>query len=161
MAAQYTLSNDFNELFENSSNIIDDELIQKAVEIANEAKAFNIEINKEKTCKIFAEQIQKTIYNFMKNFEIHRLDNILKMFECVNKLDLCIDIAEAQNMYFNKIYRKFTNLLDKVLEQNDNIEEVRDFLFSLLVLGEYLNINTDFYKSSILRLTSNRIKITD
>lgn len=161
LAAQYTLSNDFNELFENSSNIIDDELIQKAVEIANEAKAFNIEINKEKTCKIFAEQIQKTIYNFMKNFEIHRLDNILKMFECVNKLDLCIDIAEAQNMYFNKIYRKFTNLLDKVLEQNDNIEEVRDFLFSLLVLGEYLNINTDFYKSSILRLTSNRIKITD
>lgn len=161
LAAQYTLSNDFNELFENSSNIIDDELIQKAVEIANEAKAFNIEINKEKTCKIFAEQIQKTIYNFMKNFEIHRLDNILKMFECVNKLDLCIDIAEAQNMYFNKIYMKFTNLLDKVLEQNDNVEEVRDFLFSLLVLGEYLNINTDFYKSSILRLTSKKIKITD
>ena len=56
-----------------------------------------------------------------------------------------VDIAEAQNMYFNKIYMKFTKLLDTVLEANDNIEEVRDFLFSLLVLGEYLNINTEFY----------------
>ena len=57
-------------------------------------------------------------------------------------------------MYFNKIYLKFTKLLDSVLAQNDDIEEVRDFLFDLLVLGEYLNINTDFYKSSILKLTA-------
>ena len=90
----------------------------------------------------------------MKNFEIHRLDKILKMFECVTKLNLKIDIAEAQNMYFNKIYMKFTKLLDAALAQNDNVEEVRDFLFDLLVLGEYLNINTEFYKSSILKLTS-------
>ena len=49
---------------------------------------------------------------------------------------------------------KFTKLLDSVLSQNDDIEEVRDFLFDLLVLGEYLNINTEFYKSSILKLTA-------
>ena len=97
----------------------------------------------------------------MKNFEIHRLDKILKLFECAGKLNLKVDIAEAQNMYFNKIYMKFTKLLDSVLQSNDNVEEVRDFLFSLLVLGEYLNINTDFYKSSILRLTSNKIKLTN
>ena len=76
------------------------------------------------------------------------------MFECATKLNLKIDIAEAQNMYFNKIYMKFTKLLDAALSQNDNVEEVRDFLFDLLVLGEYLNINTEFYKSSILKLTS-------
>lgn len=161
LAAQYTLSSDFNELFEDTSNIIDDEIHQKAIEIIKEAEALKIEIDKKKTNEIFSEQIQKTIYNFMKNFEIHRLEKILKMFECANKLNLCIDIAEAQNIYFNKIYMKFTKLLDKVLAENDNVEEVRDFLFSLLVLGEYLNINTDFYKSSILRLTSGKIKITN
>jgi hypothetical protein len=48
-----------------------------------------------------------------------------------------------------------------VLQKNDNIEEVRDFLFSLLVLGEYLNINTEFYKSSILKLTAEKIDITN
>ena len=64
-------------------------------------------------------------------------------------------------MYFNKIYLKFTKLLDSVLEQNDDIEEVRDFLFDLLVLGEHLNINTEFYKTSILKLTSKKIKITE
>ncbi len=154
LAAQYTLSNDFNELFADSVNIIDEHIIQKALNIVEEANAFKIEIDKSQTNKIFSEQIQKLIYNFMKNFEIHRLDKILKMFEYSTKLGLKVDIAETQNMYFNKIYMKFTKLLDSALDQNDNIEEVRDFLFNLLVLGEYLNINTEFYKSSILKLTS-------
>ena len=154
LAAQYTLSNDFNELFNDCSNIVDETVIQRAIEIVKEAEAFKIDIDKSQTSEIFSNQIQKLIYNFMKNFEIHRLDKILKMFECVTKLNLKIDIAEAQNMYFNKIYMKFTKLLDAALAQNDNVEEVRDFLFDLLVLGEYLNINTEFYKSSILKLTS-------
>lgn len=159
LAAQYTLSNDFNELFKESVNIIDDEIIQKAAEINEEAIAFKIDIDKTPTCDIFSKQIQKSVYNFVKNFEIHRLDKILKLFECVNKLGLKVDIAEAQNLYFNKIYMKFTNLLDNVIQANDNIDEVRDFLFSLLVLGEFLNINTDFYKSSILKLTSKKIQM--
>ena len=154
LAAQYTLSNDFNEIFADCVNIVDEAIIQKALEITKEAEAFKIEIDKSQTSKIFSEQIQKLIYNFMKKFEIHRLDKILKMFEYATKLNLKIDIAEAQNMYFNKIYTKFTKLLDAALAQNDNVEEVRDFLFDLLVLGEYLNINTEFYKSSILKLTS-------
>ena len=159
LAAQYTLSNDFNEIFEDCVNVIDEDLIQKAYEINAEAKAFKVEIDKTPTNEIFSRQIQKSVYNFVKNFEIDKLDKILKLFECVNKLELKIDIAEAQNMYFNKIYLKFKNLLDNVLEANDNIEEVRDFLFSLLVLGEFLNINTEFYKSSILKLTAKHIKI--
>ena len=134
-------------------------LLSQSEEINEEANAFKIDIDKSPTSEIFSKQIQKSVYNFVKNFEIHRLDKILKLFECINKLGLKVDIAEAQNMYFNKIYMKFTNLLDNVLQSNDNIEEVRDFLFSLLVLGEFLNINTEFYKSSILKLTSKQIKI--
>ena len=97
----------------------------------------------------------------MKNFEIHRLENILKMFECASKLDLKIDISEAQNMYFNKIYAKFTTLLDNASKLNTNMEEIREYLFSLLVLGEYLNINTEFYKSSILKLTAPNLSVND
>lgn len=154
LAAQYTLSNDFNEIFADCVDIVDDDVIQRALEITKEADAFKIQIDKSQTNHIFSDQIQKLIYNFMKNFEINRLHKILKMFECASKLNLSIEISEAQNMYFNKIYIKFTKLLDTVLAENDDIEEVRDFLFDLLVLGEYLNINTDFYKSSILKLTS-------
>lgn len=159
LAAQYTLSNDFNALFKDCVNIIDDDVIQKAVAINEEANKFKIEIDKTPANEIFSKQIQQSVYNFVKNFEIQRLDKILKLFECVNKLNLKVDISESQNMYFNKIYMKFTSLLDNVLQANDNVEEVRDFLFSLLVLGEFLNINTDFYKSSILKLTAKQIKI--
>ncbi len=161
LAAQYTLTGDFNDLFTNTSNIIEESIIRRAVEINDEAAAFKVEIDKTFANETFSNEIQKTIYNFVHNFEIQRLEKILKLFECAGKLQLKVDIAEAQNMYFNKIYMKFTKLLDSVLQQNDNIEEVREFLFSLLVLGEYLNIDTEFYKSSILKLTSGRIQLTN
>ena len=160
LAARYTLSQDFNELFKNPSNVFDDNIIQHAIEINNEAMLFKIQINKLQTEKIFSEEIQKTIYNFVKNFEINRLNKILKLFKNASELNLKVDIAEAQNMYFNKIYSQFRQHLDYVLNSNNNLEEVRDFLFSILVLGEHLNINTDFYKSSILKLTSPKIQIT-
>lgn len=159
LAARYTLSSDFNDLFKNNINVYNEDIINRAMEINNEALSFKIEINKEFTNKVFSEEIQKTIYNFVKNFEINRLNKILKLFEYKSKLQLNINIAEAQNLYFNKIYMQFTNLLDEVLKSNDNLEEVREFLFSLLILGEYLNINTDFYKSSILKLTAKKIEI--
>ncbi|MCD7878896.1 MAG: DUF3536 domain-containing protein [Candidatus Gastranaerophilales bacterium] len=161
LAAQYTLSHDFNKLYEGVENITDEVIFQKAQDINEEALAFKIEIDKSSAGKLFSEQIQTTIYNFVKNFEIHRLNKILKIFEIAGKLDIKIDIAEAQNMYFNKIYAQFSQLLDTVAISNNNIEEVREFLFSILVLGEYLNINTDFYKSSILKLTSGKIQITN
>ncbi len=159
LAAQYTLSNDFNDLFKNCENITDDTVIQTASNIVEEAALFKIDIDKSPTSNIFSQQIQKTIYNFIKNFDIHRLNNVIKLFECAGKLNIKVDISEAQNMYFNKIYSKFTHLLDAVKKTNDNLEEIREFLFSILVLGEYLNINTDFYKSSILKLTSDKIEI--
>ena len=161
LAAQYTLSYDFNDLFKNPLNIFDENIIQQAMEIINEAVDFQVEIDKTPTGKVFSDEIQKAVYEFTKKFEIHRLEKIIKMFEIAGNLHLKVDIAEAQNMYFNKIYTNFTKLLDSALETNDNIEEVREFLFSILVLGEYLNINTEFYKSSILKLTSERIKITN
>ena len=157
LAAQYTLSNDFNEIFKDCINLTDEATIQKGVDILKEAKDFQIDIDKTQTEDIFSRQIQKAIYNFMKTFEMQRLDNILKMFECASKLNLKVDISEAQNMYFNKIYSKFTKLLDNASIEQTNIEELREYLFSLLILGEYLNINTDFYKSSILKLTSEKL----
>ena len=159
LAAQYTLSNDFNELFKDAVNIIDEELVTRACEINEEAKTFQIEIDKTPTGNLFSRQLQNSVYNFVKNFEVHRLEKILKLFECINKLGLKVDIAEAQNMYFNKIYAKFTNLLDEAIKTNSSIEDVRNFLFSILVLGEYLNIDTGFYKTSILKLTSEKITI--
>ncbi len=161
LSAQYTLSSNFNELFKNCDDITDEYLIQKAVEINEEAGLFKVELDKAKTNKVFSNEIQKAVYKFCKNFEMENLTKVLKMFECASKIQLRVDIAEAQNMYFNKIYTNFIDLLDSIQNNNENLERVRDFLFSILVLGEYLNINTDFYKSSILKLTSKNLKIID
>jgi len=158
LAAQYTLTEDFNALYEDCKNITDDDIFQRAKDIIAEAKKFQVTIDSTPTSSLFSKEIQKLIYNFLSNFEIQRLEKILKIFDYAGKLELKVDIAEAQNMYFNKIYTKFTALLDNALGTDDNIEEVRDFMFSILVLGEYLNINTGFYKNSILKLTARGIK---
>ncbi|MBQ4122153.1 DUF3536 domain-containing protein [bacterium] len=159
LAAQYTLSNEFNDLFKDAVNIIDEDIVQKAFEINKEAELFQTEIDKKPTSEMFSKQIQYAVYTLVRNFESHHLDKILKLFECVNKLGLKVDIAEAQNMYFSKIYTKFNALLDNALHTEQSVEEIRNFLFSILVLGEYLNIDTGFYKSSILKLTAEKIKI--
>ncbi len=159
LAAQYTLSYDFNELFKEPKHISDEYIIQQAQEIVEEANIFNIKLDKKPASLIFSSEIQNLIYNFTKKFEISRLEKIIKIFETASKLKVPVDIAEAQNMYFNKIYTNFTKLLDAALAEHSDTDKVRDFLFSILVLGEHLNINTEFYKSSILRLTSERIQI--
>ncbi len=161
LAAEYTLSSDFNALFENCSDITNEFVVQQACDILKEASVFKVDINKLKTCSIFSKQIQETIYQFMKTFDISLLKKSITMFDTASKLELKIDIYEAQNMYFNKIFVKFSELLEYSLTQNKNVEEVREYLFSILILGEYLNINTEFYRTSILKLTSGKINITE
>jgi len=158
LAARYTLSQDFNELIVNAAGI-DEQTILKASDIINEAAVLKIQINKESADKIFSEEIKKTIYSFVKDFSMNRLNKIIKMFEYASRLQLKVDITEAQNLYFKKIYMQFTDFLDSVLKTEKNLEDAREFLFSILVLGEYLNINTDFYKSNILKLTAPKIEI--
>lgn len=159
LAAQYTLSDDFNGLYKSCKDISDENIYQQAADIIKESQKFELKLDKKPTSELFSKEIQKAIYNFTRNFEIQRLEKIIKMFEYAGKLNLSVDISEAQNMYFNKIYARFTSLSDNALKTNENVEDARDFLFSILVLGEHLNINTDFYKTAVLKFTAPHIKI--
>ncbi len=156
LAAQYTLSEDFNKIFETHTNLQDENAIQRAIEINNEARLLDLELNKESTGKIFAFQIRQRIYNFAKTFEKHRLDKALELFEFIDKLDIKVDIAEAQNIYFNSVYKKLAEIIENP-EIASETEIDRNLLLSIMKLGDYLNINTEFYKSKIIKVTAGKV----
>ena len=70
---------------------------------------------------------------------------MLEIFDIIEKLELEIDISEAQNIYFSKIFHKIGYLIED--------EREREFVSMLLEIGTKLNINTEFYKMKMLNLT--------
>ena len=53
---------------------------------------------------MFAHKVLQNINRLVHSFEIQQTEVILELFENIEKLELKVDIAEAQNIYFAKIY---------------------------------------------------------
>ena len=110
ISAGYALSKRFNDLLENSDGFVEENIIQQIVDINYEAKKINIKIDKSRTNDVFSKRIIVNLNRLTKSFEIQQADAIIEIFDNIQKLDLDIDIAEAQNIYFNKISIKLTEL---------------------------------------------------
>ncbi len=153
IAAQYTLSQDFNNIFKEDDLVLDEQTIQAAIEINNEAKILGIDLDKEPTSRFFSQQIIERVKDFTRTYENHRLEKALEIFEYIDALEIKVDIAEPQNIYFSKVFRRFTEIIETAAKETDIISS-RNQLLCVLKLGEYLNINTEFYKSVIIKATS-------
>lgn len=150
ISAEYALSHRYNDLLAGSDGFVETPIIQQIKDINFEAKRMNIAIDKTPSNKNFAKRIITNLNRLTKSFEIQQADTIIELFEIVEKLDLQIDISEAQNVYYNKIYHRIGDILE------NNEKEPRDkdikFIKLLLNIGEKLNINVGFYKSKLEKL---------
>lgn len=150
ISAEYALSHRYNDLLASSDGFVEEPIVQQIKDINFEAKRMNIDIDKTPSNKNFAKRIITNLNRLTKSFEIQQADTIMELFEMVEKLDLQIDISEAQNIYYNKIYHRIGDILE------NNEKEPRDkdikFIKLLLNIGEKLNINVGFYKSKLEKL---------
>lgn len=150
ISAEYALSHRYNDLLAGSDGFVEAPIVQQIKDINYEAKRMNIDIDKTPSNKNFAKRIITNLNRLTKSFEIQQADTIIELFEIVEKLDLQIDISEAQNIYYNKIYHRIGDILE------NNEKEPRDkdikFIKLLLNIGEKLNINVGFYKSKLEKL---------
>lgn len=151
ISAGYALSKRFNDLLENTDGFVEENIIQKITDINYEAKKINIDIDKEKSNKTFSKRIITNLNRLTKSFEIQQAEAILDLFDIISKLELNIDIGEAQNIYYNKIYHR----IGDIIENNQNSPKEKDikFINMLLDIGRNLNINIDFYKVKVDKLT--------
>ena len=121
--------------------------MQKEKEILAEAKMLGITLDKKISNDIYTKKLLKNIYRLVNSLERQQANVIMDIFSEIDALELEIDLKEAQNLYFNKIY---AGIID-ILEGN---EELRDkkLIQQLLDIGTKLNINTEFYKVKLEEL---------
>lgn len=148
LSAGYALSRKFNDIVVHSGGFIEDDLIQQATDINYEAKKIDIQLDKTPSNTIFGRKILQNINRLVHSFEIQQADAILEIFDTVEKLELQIDIAEAQNIYFSKIYHRIGDIIETGLKRSAD----KKFANMLLDIGEKLNINTEFYKRKLDKL---------
>ena len=150
ISAGYALSQRYNDLLSHSDGFVESSVIQQISDINFEAKKMNIQIDKTPSNNAFAKKIITNLNRLTKSFEIQQADAIVELFEIIAKLELQIDVSEAQNIYYNKIYHRIGLILE------DNVETPKEkdlkFIEILLDIGTKLNINIDFYKVKIDKL---------
>ncbi len=141
ISAQYVLTRQFNELFVDSKGFLSSDILQQASDIIFEAKRIGIEIDKTQTAKIFSKKIAQNIGRLAYALDIQQVDATLELFDSITKLELDVDIAEAQNYFFSKIVSNIDELIQSMSCSAD-----RDLVTMLFQIGENLNINMDYYK---------------
>ena len=144
ISAGYTLSRRYNDLLEHSVGFVEDNVIQQIVAINYEAKRIGISIDKTPSNKVFSRKVITNLNRLTKSFEVSQAETILDLFDMISKLELEIDIAEAQNIYYNKIYHRIGDIIENNISQSR--ERDMEFIQVLLSIGEKLNINVDFYR---------------
>lgn len=152
ISAGYTLSKQFNDLIVNSSGFLDNNVIQQAMDINFETKKIGIEIDKTTTNKIFSQKILQNISRLAQNLEIQQAEATLELFDNIEKLELNVDIAEAQNIYFNRIFHELGEIIENINKSKQtaaNKSMDKKFVSTLLDIGQKLNINTEFYKNML------------
>ena len=145
ISAGYALSQKFNNIVIHCGNFIDDDLIQQASDINYEARKIDIKLDKSPSNNVFSKKVLQNINRLVHSFEIQQAEVILEIFDNIEKLELQVDISEAQNIFFNKIYHRIGDILEAGVKKSAN----RKFVEMLLDIGEKLNINTEFYRKKL------------
>ena len=148
ISAEYALSHKFNDIVVHSGGFVEDDLIQQATDINFEAKKIDIKLDKSPSNLVFSKKILQNINRLVHSFEIQQADVVLEIFDNVRKLELNVDIAEAQNIYFTKIYHRIGDIIASEAFKSKKSSNKR-FVEMLLDIGENLNINTEFYKRKL------------
>ncbi|MCR5261823.1 MAG: DUF3536 domain-containing protein [Candidatus Gastranaerophilales bacterium] len=154
LAAQYTLSQDFNDIFKINDCLYKPELIQQACEINDEAKLLDISLDKSGGRKIISDALYMLTRDFAKNLDYKKLAEIFSVLTYADCLDIEPDINIPQNIYFTKIYQNFSKIITKIMAEEKTILDAKDKLMDIVKLGDKLHIDTQFYKNVILNALS-------
>ena len=143
IATKYALGKKFNDLVVKADGFMEPEVIKTIEAINTEANELGIKLYKEQANRIFAKKIEQNISKLAYSMEVQQAELILEIFDCVEKMGLNIDIAEAQNTYFTRIYHRIGEIIE-VCKKSKRASEKR-FAKMLIDIGQKLNINTEFY----------------
>ncbi|MCR5265032.1 MAG: DUF3536 domain-containing protein [Cyanobacteria bacterium RUI128] len=142
IAAQYTLTKQFNELFIDSNGFMDETVIQAASDINFEAKKIGIKLDKTPTGKIFSKKVSQNIGRLIYSMEYQQAEVTHELLDIMDKLEMNVDISDAQNLFYTKIVVNFEDMIENLSHQAD-----MSLMEQLFDIATRLNIDVDFYKA--------------
>ncbi|MFH0703317.1 MAG: DUF3536 domain-containing protein [bacterium] len=157
IAAEYALSRSFNDIILNTEDIGNPDFLQEAVEISKEAKKINVSLDYKPSKDIYSLYITQKVKIFADNMEIQQCESIIEVLSLADKLGLKLDLNEAQNIYFNSIYNKIPYLMES-LKKSDTIQSDKNFINTILNLGERLSFNIERCYNELDKLASQIIE---
>lgn len=148
IAAQYILSRNFNEIIRKCGKYFDNDSMQLASEINNEAKKISVTLDKTEANRIFSKRLLQKMFKLSNNIEIQRAEGLLELFNYVKKLELDVDISDTRSIYYNNIFHKMQDIIDE-FETSETLETDKKLVDIILRIGENLDIVTDFYRKQL------------
>ncbi len=150
LAAKYSLSRKLESMLENIVSFDDKKQLEKIAEIKNEADKFFINLNKTRANEILSKRLEELLAKLITTLSLKSAKELKSLFELINLLEVDFGIANAQNLYFEKIFRKMDVIIEHLKNSNKKTHD-RQLALLLLDIGDYLRINTEFYRPYVDR----------
>lgn len=156
LAAKYTLSRRLEAALGELVNYDDKKAIEKIVAIKSETDKFHINLNKTRASDILAKKLEDLLVELSINLNIKNAKALKALFELIDMLEINFEIASAQNLYFEKIFRKMDVVIEHLKDSKDKTKD-RQLALLLLDVGDFLKINTEFYRPHIDKASLPRV----
>lgn len=147
IVAKYTLSKDFNALFESADDILDKDVIQNATDIIKEVDSLKIVLDTKSASKLFESELLRNLRKLTKNIELQETEVVSEILETAQILKIVLDLNEAQNIYFEKIFSKMPEIMQITLNSKDS--KIRQLVRNLIKIGKFLDINVESFEKQI------------
>lgn len=146
IAAEYTLSRNFNKTIEKIADISDIDNFKDTEYINKEAKRMGISINKQPSEERFTKELTTIMKELADEMDINKCNKIINIIDVAEELELKLQLMEAQNIYFNKLNNGLTGLIEN-LSKSASYQSDKEFITLVLKLGEKLSFNLNKYYS--------------
>ncbi len=147
IVSKYTLSKDFNSIFETAEDILGQDIIHDANDIIKEANILKIVLDTKKASQLFEQELAKNLKKLAKNIELKEAEIVADILSKAETLKIKLDLQESQNIYFEKIFDKLPEIMEITLHSKD--VKIRKLAKKLIKIGEKLDINVDSFEKQI------------
>ncbi len=148
VSAKYTLAKRLTFALKETKHFTNKAQIKKIMKIKEEANKFHINFNKTKIDEIVGLKIKERLEKLVNNPTMKQTEEIISLFALIDDLELNFEMISSQNLYFERIFRNMHTIIES-LRKSQNKDEDRLFVLNLLKIGDYLKINTEYYKPLI------------
>lgn len=149
VCAKYTLLTNLEKELLVMDDYKDKDKLDRLEKIKHLADKFHIKLTTPKVQEVLSKKLIDLLLNLKDKLTMQNAQELLQLFELLEKLQIEIKIQNAQNIFYSLVCEDFEGLIKRVKK----IPDERKILLELVKIGTKLNINLDFYKEKIDSLT--------